>query len=795
MAKKTTKSAEAEPPEVEENVESQPNQPESADAHAVEQAAPAITSPAGSKTNPAGSKKVPAGTKSVKKSSVIIEPIEEPAFARKPAPAAKPPAAAAIDAKPKKRSKAPKAAKPDSGVAEAAAFAAETFEDAVEGHSDEGAREAAVKSAAATASEPAFQPEEKDQEARNQEDHDQEDREPQAPPKLERLQKILAASGVASRRHAEEMITEGRVQVNGQVVNTLGSKADAARDHIRVDGKLLHGSERLRYFVLNKPRGFVTTVSDPEGRPTVMDFFAKMAERLYPVGRLDYLSEGLLLVTNDGELANKLTRAASGVEKTYLVKVSGQPDPGLVEKLRDGLSIDRGKPGEGRVHTAPARVQQVREGENPWFEVTLIEGRNRELRKMFEEIGHHVEKIRRVGYGPLVLDVEPGNMRELDPQELHLLRLAAEGKWKPKRIKAAEMLPREAGRSANLKTGRDRPRPSFPPREPGRGGPGGPGSFQRPGSSPKPFAGTRPGPSQDRGAEFQTPTQPSGPAREQDRRPARPSAPGRGFQPRDQRRDSRPGFGQDRGGPPRGNQGGRTSFAKPQGDRPYRGKPAYGAAPPRTGRPADSRPPRDNAGFAGARKPFRPRTDAPSTGREAAGGREGTSGTNRPFDKRPAPAGADFARNRRPGFPQGQGNGRGLGRTFDRPGRSFERPSQGSGTRPPRPEARPEGRPAPSVGDRPASSPRFGTGATSRPRPSGPGRTEQGRTTPGRTGPDRTGGGSYGDRSRTGARAGGAPSRSGYKGKPGGSNSKPRFKGKPSGKSKSRSGSPGKRRP
>jgi hypothetical protein len=176
---------------------------------------------------------------------------------------------------------------------------------------------------------------------------------------------------------------------------------------------------------------------------------------------------------------------------------------------------------------------------------------------------------------------------------------------------------------------------------------------------------------------------------------------------------------------------------------------------------------------------FVPAPTHPAPDVKRAGGREGTSGTNRPFDKRPAPAGADFARNRRPGFPQGQGNGRGPGRTFDRPGRSFERPSQGSGTRPPRPEARPEGRPAPSVGDRPASSPRFGTGATSRPRPSGPGRTEQGRTTPGRTGPDRTGGGSYGDRSRTGARAGGAPSRSGYKGKPGGSNSKPRFKGKP----------------
>ena len=141
------------------------------------------------------------------------------------------------------------------------------------------------------------------------------------PARMERLQKILSQAGIASRRHAEEMITEGRVQVNGKVVTELGSKADAERDHIRVDGKLIRGAERLRYFVLNKPRGYVTTVSDPEGRPTVMEFFKKAGERLYPVGRLDYHSEGLLLVTNDGDLANKLTKAATGVEKTYLVKV------------------------------------------------------------------------------------------------------------------------------------------------------------------------------------------------------------------------------------------------------------------------------------------------------------------------------------------------------------------------------------------------------------------------------------------------------------------------------------------
>ena len=167
------------------------------------------------------------------------------------------------------------------------------------------------------------------------------------PAKLERLQKILSQAGIASRRHAEEMIVAGQVMVNGQVVTQLGSKADAARDHIRVNGKLLKGAERHRYFMLNKPKGYVTTVSDPEGRPTVMEFFAKTSERLYPVGRLDYQSEGLLLMTNDGELANLLTKAGSGVEKIYLVKVAGQPTEEELERLRRGVTIETRRGGFG----------------------------------------------------------------------------------------------------------------------------------------------------------------------------------------------------------------------------------------------------------------------------------------------------------------------------------------------------------------------------------------------------------------------------------------------------------------
>jgi 23S rRNA pseudouridine2605 synthase len=243
----------------------------------------------------------------------------------------------------------------------------------------------------------------------------------------QRLQKIVAAAGITSRRKAEELITSGRVQVNGQKVTELGSKADPERDHIRVDGKLLKKPEKFRYFMLNKPKGVVTTVSDPEGRPTVMKFFSRAGARVFPVGRLDYQSEGLLLMTNDGELANVLTSAASKVEKTYLVKVSGRPTEAELEQLRRGVMIERGRRGEreGRVMTQPASISLVRDTDNPWYEVILTEGKNREIRKMFEEVGHFVEKVRRVGFGPLILDVKPGEMRELDEAEIAKLRRAA----------------------------------------------------------------------------------------------------------------------------------------------------------------------------------------------------------------------------------------------------------------------------------------------------------------------------------------------------------------------------------
>jgi 23S rRNA pseudouridine2605 synthase len=272
---------------------------------------------------------------------------------------------------------------------------------------------------------------------------------------LERLQKILAAAGVASRRKSEELITGGRVEVNGKIVSELGAKADPTQDRIRVDGKPLRAPERHRVVMLNKPKGYVSTTSDPEHRPTVLNLVKDAkSQRLYPIGRLDYHSEGLLLLTNDGDLAEQLTRASSHVAKTYLVKISGKPDEEALDRLRRGVKLPprpiydpAGKiiPGKAEpgVTTAPARIELFKDAPNPWFEVTLIEGRNRQIRRMFEQIGHHVEKIKRVRYGPLELNVLPGEYRELTKDEVEKLRPGVRGRSKP--TLARENRAREGG--------------------------------------------------------------------------------------------------------------------------------------------------------------------------------------------------------------------------------------------------------------------------------------------------------------------------------------------------------------
>ena len=228
----------------------------------------------------------------------------------------------------------------------------------------------------------------------------------------ERLQKLLAHAGIASRRKAEELILAGRVSVNGATVTELGSKADLSKDKVKVDGQIIGVPKHHLYFALNKPKNVVSTVRDPEGRQTVMSFFKGFHERLYPVGRLDYASEGLLLLTNDGDFANRLMSPASHVTKTYLVKVNGPLTSEQEETFRRGIPIHGRK-------TAPAYLKLIKPGVNPWFEVRLVEGRQNQIRIMFKHLGRLVEKLKRIRIGFLDLgDLKPGAYRTLTRAEV-----------------------------------------------------------------------------------------------------------------------------------------------------------------------------------------------------------------------------------------------------------------------------------------------------------------------------------------------------------------------------------------
>lgn len=236
----------------------------------------------------------------------------------------------------------------------------------------------------------------------------------------ERLQKLIAAAGVASRRHAEEMILAGEVSINGHVVRELGTKADPARDHIKVRGRLINPQLTARekvHILLNKPRGYLSSIADPEGRPLVSDLVPKTLGRLYPVGRLDFNTEGLLILTNDGELTNHVTRARNKVRKVYEVKVKGVPPEQSIEQLRRGVTLEDG------VRTAPAEIKLVEVTRtNAWFEVVLREGRNQQIRRMFDVIGHSVVKLRRVAIGPIKDDkLLVGQYRLMAPHEVSRL--------------------------------------------------------------------------------------------------------------------------------------------------------------------------------------------------------------------------------------------------------------------------------------------------------------------------------------------------------------------------------------
>jgi 23S rRNA pseudouridine2605 synthase len=262
---------------------------------------------------------------------------------------------------------------------------------------------------------------------------------------LERLQKIIAHAGFASRREAETMIQNGRVTINGRVVTELGTKADAASDHIKVDGKLITRAEPHRYILLYKPKEVMTTVEDPEGRRTVIDLIRGVHERIYPVGRLDFHSEGLVLLTNDGDLAYKVSHPTYGSVKTYNVKVRGVPDDRVIDKLRRGITL------EGK-RTLPCEIARIKttgkrddEG-NSWFEVKLREGRTQQIRKMFQALGHPVSKLKRVAIGPISdPKLTPGVWRELTPHEVKMLATMKEAPPKPRREPARPRSHKKSG--------------------------------------------------------------------------------------------------------------------------------------------------------------------------------------------------------------------------------------------------------------------------------------------------------------------------------------------------------------
>lgn len=238
-------------------------------------------------------------------------------------------------------------------------------------------------------------------------------------PGPERLQKLLARAGVASRRGAEELVLAGRVTVNGAVIDQLGSRADPRVDDVRLDGERLR-DERPTFFALHKPTGVVTTLEDPQGRKTIRPLLPSDAGRVFPVGRLDYNSAGLLLVTNDGDLAAALLHPRNQVPRTYLVKVSGRPTRSTLARLRRGVKLDDGK-------TGPAEVEIEQElPTKTWLRVTIREGKRREVRRMCESVGHKVDKLVRVSFGPIELGrLRVGTWRPLSGDEVEALRSAA----------------------------------------------------------------------------------------------------------------------------------------------------------------------------------------------------------------------------------------------------------------------------------------------------------------------------------------------------------------------------------
>lgn len=375
----------------------------------------------------------------------------------------------------------------------------------------------------------------------------------------ERLQKALAHAGIGSRRACEELILQGRVTVDGKVVRELGSKVDPRHSQIAVDGQKIH-LERPVYYAVNKPKGYVSTNQDPSGRPRVVDLLPEIPQRVYTVGRLDEMSTGLMLLTNDGELANRLAHPRFGVEKLYRAVVAGTPDREVLQKLTEGVWLAEGKVRAKRVRIAGKK------GESTVLEMVLAEGKNREVRRMLAKFGHKVMTLTRTAVGPITLKgLAPGGYRPLTAHEVDLLRKVAAG-------------------IAIAPARRSEPRPHRP-------------SGRRPAS--KPQAGAPPAPASRgrRPDQEARPRQgaPAGGQGARERRPPRPEGP-----PPSQRRASRPGGPPpSQGRPPRpeGPPPSQRRTSRPGGPPPSQGRPPRPEGPPpsqrRAGRPAGPPPSQD----------------------------------------------------------------------------------------------------------------------------------------------------------------------------------------------------------
>ncbi|MBW2051572.1 MAG: rRNA pseudouridine synthase [Deltaproteobacteria bacterium] len=269
----------------------------------------------------------------------------------------------------------------------------------------------------------------------------------------ERLQKILAQAGVASRRKAEQLIVTGCVKVNKKIVKTLGQKADPEKDLIEVDGKRIKNQADKAYFLFYKPPGYLTTLKDPFNRPTISHFFKNIKKRVYPVGRLDMDSEGLLILTNDGELSARLMHPRYHVPKTYRVKVKGQLSEAAQEQLAGGTLVLGDRP------VNPAEVKIIKRGQDrTWMQITLTEGRHRQIKRMCSQVGHPVLKLKRTSYGPLVLGrLARGTIKPLQGDEIRALKEAAG------LVTTSKRKPRsKVSRSKSRKT-RSNTRPKNPP--------------------------------------------------------------------------------------------------------------------------------------------------------------------------------------------------------------------------------------------------------------------------------------------------------------------------------------------